>query len=68
MAKESVKVRLQTPKLAERYRGSAARAIVTIVQEERVLGLYKGISSPLVGSYLQKNSSVPLIRPSSLSR
>ncbi|KAJ7493363.1 carnitine/acyl carnitine carrier [Mycena galericulata] len=45
---DTVKVRLQTPELAERYRGSTARAIATIVQEERVLGLYKGISSPLL--------------------
>ncbi|KAJ7746742.1 carnitine/acyl carnitine carrier [Mycena maculata] len=45
---DTVKVRLQMPELAERYRGSTARAIVTIVQEERVLGLYKGISSPLL--------------------
>ncbi|KAJ6561200.1 carnitine/acyl carnitine carrier [Mycena vulgaris] len=45
---DTVKVRLQTPELAQHYRGSTARAIATIVQEERVLGLYKGISSPLL--------------------
>lgn len=43
-----MKVRLQTPALAARYRGSTARAIATIVREERVLGLYKGLASPLL--------------------
>ncbi|KAJ7460694.1 carnitine/acyl carnitine carrier [Mycena latifolia] len=45
---EIVKVRLQTPELAGHYRGSTARAIATIVREERVVGLYKGITSPLL--------------------
>ncbi|KAJ7643299.1 carnitine/acyl carnitine carrier [Mycena polygramma] len=45
---DTVKVRLQTPELAGHYRGSTAHAIATIVQEERVLGLYKGITSPLL--------------------
>ncbi|KAJ7623582.1 carnitine/acyl carnitine carrier [Roridomyces roridus] len=45
---DTVKVRLQTPELAKMYKGSTARAITTIVQEERLVGLYKGISSPLL--------------------
>ncbi|KAF7370928.1 hypothetical protein MSAN_00726700 [Mycena sanguinolenta] len=44
----AVKVRLQTPELAGHYRGSIARAIATIVKEETVFGLYKGITSPLL--------------------
>ncbi|KAJ7173590.1 carnitine/acyl carnitine carrier [Mycena filopes] len=49
---DTVKVRLQTPELAGHYAGSTARAIATIVQEERVLGLYKGITSPLPSAQL----------------
>ncbi|KAF7356937.1 hypothetical protein MVEN_01029600 [Mycena venus] len=45
---DTVKVRLQTPELAGHYRGSTARAIAIIVNEERFLGLYKGITSPLL--------------------
>ncbi|KAJ7777303.1 carnitine/acyl carnitine carrier [Mycena metata] len=45
---DTVKVRLQTPELAGHYRGSTVRAIATIVREERFLGLYKGITSPLL--------------------
>ncbi|KAJ7355677.1 carnitine/acyl carnitine carrier [Mycena albidolilacea] len=45
---DTVKVRLQTPELAGHYRGSITRAIATIVNEERVFGLYKGITSPLL--------------------
>ncbi|KAJ7708705.1 mitochondrial carrier domain-containing protein [Mycena rosella] len=49
---DTVKVRLQKPELAGRYRGSTARAIAKIVQEERVAGLFKGISSPLAAAGL----------------
>ncbi|KAF7309474.1 hypothetical protein MIND_00318200 [Mycena indigotica] len=45
---DTVKVRLQTPELSGHYSGSTLRAIATIVNEERVLGLYKGIASPLL--------------------
>ncbi|KAJ7065332.1 carnitine/acyl carnitine carrier [Mycena amicta] len=45
---DTVKVRLQTPQLSAHYDGSTARAIATIVREERVVGLYKGIASPLL--------------------
>ncbi|KAJ7272565.1 mitochondrial carrier domain-containing protein [Mycena haematopus] len=45
---DTVKVRLQTPELAGHYRGSIARACATIVKEEGVFGLYKGITSPLL--------------------
>ncbi|EPQ56195.1 mitochondrial carrier [Gloeophyllum trabeum ATCC 11539] len=43
---DTVKVRFQNPEIAHRYR-STFNAITTIVREERVLGLYKGITSPL---------------------
>jgi hypothetical protein len=62
-----VKVRLQTPELAGHYRGSMGLAIATIVKEERVFGLYKGISSPLVRPQA-KYYSVSLTRRSSRSR
>ena len=42
-----VKVRLQNPEVASRYR-SAFHAFTTIVREERVRGLFRGITSPLV--------------------
>ncbi|KAK7031463.1 mitochondrial carrier domain-containing protein [Favolaschia claudopus] len=45
---DTVKVRLQTPELAGHYRGSLPRTIATIVREERIFGLYKGITSPLL--------------------
>ncbi|KAF7289409.1 hypothetical protein HMN09_01334200 [Mycena chlorophos] len=45
---DTVKVRLQTPELSGHYAGSTLGAIATIVREERVLGLYKGIASPLL--------------------
>ncbi|TFK48487.1 mitochondrial carrier [Heliocybe sulcata] len=43
---DTVKVRFQNPEIAHRYR-STFNAITTIVHDERVLGLYKGITSPL---------------------
>lgn len=43
----TVKVRFQNPATQSKYR-STFHAITTIVREERFLGLYKGISSPLV--------------------
>lgn len=43
----TVKVRLQTPLVARRY-ASAWHAFATIVREERVRGLFRGIASPLV--------------------
>ncbi|EKM50814.1 uncharacterized protein PHACADRAFT_130274 [Phanerochaete carnosa HHB-10118-sp] len=42
-----VKVRLQSPKIASRYH-SALHAFTTIVREERVRGLFRGITSPLL--------------------
>lgn len=42
-----MKVRFQSPATQARYR-STFHAITTIVREERFLGLYKGIYSPLV--------------------
>ncbi|KAF9529022.1 mitochondrial carrier domain-containing protein [Crepidotus variabilis] len=43
---DTVKVRFQSPDMAGRYR-STAHALSTIVKEERLSGLYKGIASPL---------------------
>lgn len=42
-----VKVRLQNPEVASKYR-SSIHAFTTIVREERVRGLFRGITSPLV--------------------
>ncbi|KAK2467361.1 hypothetical protein APHAL10511_000596 [Amanita phalloides] len=44
---DTVKVRFQNPTLAGKYT-STAHAFVSIVREERFIGLYKGITSPLV--------------------
>lgn len=44
-----VKVRLQHPETMSRYRNGVT-ALVRIIQEERVAGLFKGISSPMVRS------------------
>ncbi|EIM86944.1 mitochondrial carrier [Stereum hirsutum FP-91666 SS1] len=46
-----VKVRFQSPATQARYR-STSHAITTIVREERFLGLYKGIYSPLASCAL----------------
>ncbi|KAG9094417.1 hypothetical protein FRC06_010820 [Ceratobasidium sp. 370] len=45
---DTIKVRLQHPETMSRYRNSVA-ALVKIIQEERVAGLFKGISSPMAG-------------------
>jgi hypothetical protein len=42
-----VKVRFQSPAIAKKYH-STFHAITTIIREERFIGLYKGITSPLV--------------------
>ncbi|KAI0693388.1 mitochondrial carrier [Cerioporus squamosus] len=44
---DTVKVRFQNPQTASRYR-SATHAFFTIVREERIRGLYRGITAPLV--------------------
>ncbi|EDR13874.1 uncharacterized protein LACBIDRAFT_230077, partial [Laccaria bicolor S238N-H82] len=41
-----VKVRFQSPAIASKYT-STFQAIATIIREERFIGLYKGITSPL---------------------
>ncbi|TFK89510.1 mitochondrial carrier [Polyporus arcularius HHB13444] len=46
---DTVKVRFQNPQTASRYR-SATHAFFTIVREERVRGLYRGITAPLAGA------------------
>ncbi|KAF7431111.1 hypothetical protein PC9H_006831 [Pleurotus ostreatus] len=43
---DTVKVRFQSPQIAGRYR-STAHAFATIIKEERIFGLYKGVTSPL---------------------
>jgi solute carrier family 25 (mitochondrial carnitine/acylcarnitine transporter), member 20/29 len=43
----AVKVRFQTPDLRQKY-SSTFHALSTIVKEEKFVGLYKGITSPLV--------------------
>jgi len=42
-----VKVKFQSPAIAGKYH-STFHAITTIIREERFIGLYKGITSPLV--------------------
>jgi len=46
-----VKVRFQNPAVASKYH-STIHAITTIVREERFVGLYKGITSPLATAAL----------------
>ncbi|KDR80921.1 hypothetical protein GALMADRAFT_153318 [Galerina marginata CBS 339.88] len=43
---DTVKVRFQSPAIAGKYH-STFNAITTIIREERFIGLYKGITSPL---------------------
>ncbi|PVF93910.1 mitochondrial carrier [Serendipita vermifera] len=45
---DTVKVRFQDPNTAARYT-STSDALMTIVKEERVSGLYKGIQAPMLG-------------------
>lgn len=44
---DTVKVRFQDPANAQRYSGSTLRALTQIVREEKLAGLFRGISSPL---------------------
>ncbi|KAI0676175.1 mitochondrial carrier [Trametes maxima] len=46
---DTVKVRFQNPQIASKYR-STIHAFFTIVREERIRGLYRGIIPPLVGA------------------
>ncbi|KAJ3558518.1 hypothetical protein NM688_g879 [Phlebia brevispora] len=46
---DTVKVRLQNPEVASKYR-STFHAFTTIVREERIRGLFRGITSPLLTS------------------
>ncbi|CAE6492200.1 unnamed protein product [Rhizoctonia solani] len=45
---DTIKVRLQHPETTSRYRNSVV-ALAKIIKEERVAGLFKGISSPMLG-------------------
>ncbi|KAG8861421.1 hypothetical protein FRB96_002870 [Tulasnella sp. 330] len=47
---DTVKVRLQTPEIAFKYTGGTMHAVRTIFLEERIKGLYKGVTSPLAGA------------------
>ncbi|KAI0351296.1 mitochondrial carrier [Trametes cingulata] len=46
---DTVKVRFQNPQIASKYR-STVHAFFTIVREERIRGLYRGIAAPLAGA------------------
>ncbi|KAI0737288.1 mitochondrial carrier [Daedaleopsis nitida] len=46
---DTVKVRFQNPHIASKYR-STTHAFLTIVREERIRGLYRGIAAPLAGA------------------
>ena len=50
-----MKVRFQNPTLAGKYH-STLHAIGTIVREEKFVGLFKGITSPLVRCFLPCSS------------
>ncbi|KAF7770302.1 hypothetical protein Agabi119p4_6276 [Agaricus bisporus var. burnettii] len=43
---DTVKVRFQNPEIARKY-SSTFHAVTTIIKEERFIGLFKGITSPL---------------------
>lgn len=47
----TVKVRFQDPNMQGKYR-STVHALGTIIKEERFVGLYKGITSPVVCLHL----------------
>ncbi|KAI0364562.1 mitochondrial carrier [Pilatotrama ljubarskyi] len=46
---DTVKVRFQNPQIASKYR-STLHAVFTIIREERIRGLYRGIAAPLAGA------------------
>ncbi|KZP05976.1 mitochondrial carrier [Athelia psychrophila] len=48
---DTVKTRLQTPAIGHKYR-STFHALITIVKQENVRGLYKGVASPLASCAL----------------
>ncbi|KAK0501837.1 carnitine/acyl carnitine carrier [Armillaria luteobubalina] len=48
---DTVKVRFQNPEMTGKYR-STMHALGTIIKEERFIGLYKGITSPLATAAL----------------
>jgi hypothetical protein len=56
-----VKVRFQNPEIAGKY-SSTFHAITTIIKEERFIGLFKGINSPLVLALCKMAIQAPLIR------
>ncbi|KAF5386377.1 hypothetical protein D9757_006643 [Collybiopsis confluens] len=47
---DTVKVRFQNPQFASKY-SSTMNALTTIVREEKFVGLFRGITSPLVRSF-----------------
>ncbi|KAK0202319.1 carnitine/acyl carnitine carrier [Desarmillaria ectypa] len=48
---DTVKVRFQNPEMTGKYR-STVHALATIIKEERFIGMYKGITSPLATAAL----------------
>ncbi|KAK0452747.1 mitochondrial carrier domain-containing protein [Desarmillaria tabescens] len=48
---DTVKVRFQNPEMTGKYR-STMHALATIIKEERFIGMYKGITSPLATAAL----------------
>ncbi|KAG7443923.1 mitochondrial carrier [Guyanagaster necrorhizus] len=48
---DTVKVRFQNPEMTGKYR-STMHALTTIIKEERFIGMYKGITSPLATAAL----------------
>ncbi|WVO17368.1 hypothetical protein L204_105060 [Cryptococcus depauperatus] len=57
-----VKVRYQTPQYMGRY-GSTFSALGAIVKEEKVRGLFKGITSPMAGIAFMQLSAYPTNEP-----
>ena len=63
--KKKVKYRFQNPSPTARYH-STFHALTTITREERLHGLYKGISSPLVRRARPPTVALP-VRPSDVA-
>jgi hypothetical protein len=61
--KKKVKYRFQNPSPTARYH-STFHALTTITREERLHGLYKGISSPLVRRARPPTVALPPCPPS----
>ncbi|CDO74751.1 hypothetical protein BN946_scf184411.g8 [Trametes cinnabarina] len=62
---DTVKVRFQNPQIASKYR-STLHAFYTIVREERIRGLYRGIAAPLV-TQLDDENDIPTLNQINLA-